>query len=227
MNKNSRFASFTLILLTLMVFAFPVSLWAVQTLPKDVLYPDGKVKEHYRYYLDDKQHEVREGPAEEFFPNGAKKGELVWEAGKENGLITYYYQDGRKSYEANYKEGKKNGFATVWYSTGQKQWQTVFRDGLTNGMWREWYPDGKKKFEANYNDGKLEGTATWWYTNGKMWQERSYQTGALVKGSVHEWDKSGKQTYPPVNDQETNNDLPAEPGKKDSAQNKKDAESGS
>jgi antitoxin component YwqK of YwqJK toxin-antitoxin module len=170
------------------------------TAVKEIQYPDGKLKERFTYYIDAQKREVRDGLDEEFHPNGAKKGEIHWQDGKENGLVVYYYPDGRKSYEANYKDGKKNGFATVWYPNGQKQWQTVFREGLTHGVWREWYADGKKKFEANYADGKLDGLATWWYENGHIWQERSFQDGVLAKGSVKEWDRAGRQTFPPPAD---------------------------
>lgn len=165
---------------------------------REIRYPDGKLKERFAYFVDAQNREVRDGQDEEFYPNGSKKGEIAWQNGKENGPVIYYYQDGRKSYEANYKDGRKHGYATVWYPNGQKQWQTVFREGLTHGLWREWYSDGKKKFEANYGDGKLDGLATWWYENGRMWQERSYQEGALVRGSVREWDRAGKQTFPPA-----------------------------
>ncbi|MDQ3002219.1 MAG: toxin-antitoxin system YwqK family antitoxin [Fibrobacterota bacterium] len=163
---------------------------------KEINYPDGKLKEQYSYYLDDKKQEVRDGLGEEFFNTGTKKGEIPWQDGKENGPVIYFYADGRKSYEATYKDGKKNGYATVWYQDGQKQWQTVFREGLTHGAWREWYADGKKKFEANYSEGKLDGLATWWHENGRLWQERSFQSGSLVKGTVREWDRAGKPTFP-------------------------------
>src|SRR3954463_8338008 len=113
------------------------SLLGIEIRQKEVRFPDGRIKERYGYYLDEKKREVREGTDEEFFANGAKKGALEWKAGKESGPVVYYFPDGRKSYEANYRDGKKNGFATVWYQSGQKQWQTVFRDGMTNGVWRE------------------------------------------------------------------------------------------
>ncbi|MDB5106753.1 MAG: hypothetical protein JWP91_4442 [Fibrobacteres bacterium] len=197
-----------------------------ETHKKEVRFPDGKLKETYSYYLDDKKHEVRDGLDEEFFNSGSKKGEIPWQDGKENGPVIYYYADGRKSYEATYKEGKKNGYATVWYQNGQKQWQTVFRDGLTHGVWREWYADGKKKFEANYSDGKLEGLATWWHENGRLWQERSFQAGVLVKGTVREWDRAGRQTFPPPDTQGMGYGEPGEPGKRDSLVGGSDAQSG-
>lgn len=197
--------SAVLLLLALLVLASGIgSVRAAAPPPqkavKEIQYPEGKLKERFTYYIDPEKREVRDGMDEEFYPNGGKKGEIPWQGGKENGLVVYYYQDGRKSYEANYKEGKKNGFATVWYPNGQKQWQTVFHEGFTHGVWREWYADGKKKFEANYSDGKLDGLATWWYDNGHIWQERSFQDGALVKGSVREWDRAGRQTFPPPAD---------------------------
>ncbi|MEO7424992.1 MAG: toxin-antitoxin system YwqK family antitoxin [Fibrobacteria bacterium] len=213
-----------------MITGFPVALVAGSPAPapeilkKEIKFPDGKIKERYAYYLDDKKREVRDGLDEEFFNNGAKKGEILWQAGKENGPVIYYYADGRKSYEANYREGKKNGYATVWYPTGQKQWQTVFRDGMTNGVWREWFADGKKKFEANYNDGKLEGLATWWHDTGRLWQERSFQGGLLMKGTVREWDKMGRQTFPPP-DAEAENGVPQEPAKQDSPSSGADPQS--
>ena len=167
---------------------------------KEIQYPDGKLKQRFAYFTDAQGHEVRDGQDEEFYSSGAKKGVISWQNGKENGAVIYYYSDERKSYEANYKEGKKHGYATVWYPNGQKQWQTVFREGLTHGLWREWYVDGKKKFEANYADGKLDGLATWWYDNGHLWQERKYQDGSLLRGSVREWDRGGRQTFPPPTD---------------------------
>jgi antitoxin component YwqK of YwqJK toxin-antitoxin module len=201
-------------------------LWSAEVRPKDTLYPNGKLKEHYTYYLDENNHEVRDGKAEEYFLSGAKKGEIQWQDGKENGLVTYFYPDGRKSYEATYKEGQKNGYVTVWYPTGQKQWQTVFRLGATHGVWREWYPDGKKKFEANYNDGKLEGLATWWHENGRIWQERSFLAGKLIKGTVREWNKLGKQTFPPPENSDSNALVPLEPSKQDSARIKAESKTG-
>ncbi|MEO6098168.1 MAG: toxin-antitoxin system YwqK family antitoxin [Fibrobacteria bacterium] len=203
-----------LLVLTIFCVAAAQSAPAREIFKKEIKFPDGQVKETYSYYLDDKKHEVRMGLDEEFFAGGSKKGEIPWVDGKENGPVIYYYPDGRKSYEANYKEGKKNGYATVWYQNGQKQWQTVFRENLTHGVWREWYADGKKKFEANYSNGKLEGLATWWHENGHLWQERSFQAGALVKGTVREWDRAGRQTFPPP---EGDSGKPGAPSKTDNA----------
>lgn len=166
-------------------------------LTKEVKYSDGTVKERYTYVLDEKRREVREGTNEEFYPGGAKKGVRNWKNGQTEGSVVYYHPNGRKSYEANYVNGKKNGFATVWYMNGQKQWETTFKAGKTHGRWREWHLDGRKKFEATYAEGALDGLATWWHDNGRMMQERSYQAGATVKGTVKEWDRAGKQTYPP------------------------------
>jgi hypothetical protein len=164
---------------------------------KELRHPDGSLKERYSYVLDGKGGEVRVGPNEEWHPGGARKGVRTWKDGRTEGPVTYWHPNGRKSYEANYVDGKKNGFATVWYRNGQKQWQTTFKAGKTHGRWREWYPDGKRKFEADYSEGLLDGRATWWHDNGRLWQERIYNAGLPVKGTVKEWDKQGRQTYPP------------------------------
>ncbi len=207
--------AFSKMVIALLLFSL-VSVYAIEIKKHEVLYPGGQLKERYEFYLDENKHEVRQGLSEEFFPNGSKKGEINWQGGKENGLVLYFFSEGRKSYEANYKAGKKNGYATVWYANGQKQWQTVFKVGLTHGVWREWYQDGKKKFEANYSEGKLDGLATWWHDNGKLWQERSFQSGQLVKGTVHEWDKAGKQTFPPLENSSFTSSSSLDSGKRDS-----------
>lgn len=165
---------------------------------KELRYPDGTVKERYTYVLGESGQELRQGLNEEWYPGGGRKGVRNWKNGQTEGAVIYYHPNGRKSYEANYTNGKKSGYATVWYMSGQKQWQTTFRNGKTNGRWREWYLDGKKKFEANYSDGVLDGLAIWWHDNGRTWQERTYHSGAPVKGSVKEWDKAGRQTFPPL-----------------------------
>lgn len=170
---------------------------AAETKVKEVKYPDGNIKERYSYYLDGKGLEVRDGVNEEFYPTGGKKGVRTWKAGQTEGAVIYYHPNGRKSYETNYVNGKKNGFATVWYMNGQKQWETTFKAGKTHGRWREWHLDGRKKFEATYAEGSLDGLAIWWHDSGRMWQERSYHAGVTVKGTVKEWDRAGKQVYPP------------------------------
>ena len=179
---------------------------------KELRYPDGNIKERYTYVLDEKNHEVRQGLNEEWYPGGVKKGERNWKDGLTEGAVVYFHPNGRKSYEANYSNGKKSGFATVWYMSGQKQWQTTFRNGKTNGRWREWYLDGKKKFEASYSEGMLDGLAIWWHDNGHIWQERTYQAGMPIKGTVKEWDKAGRQTFPPPDGgsgaTEVNQDVP-------------------
>lgn len=168
---------------------------------KEIHAPDGSLRERYLYVLDAKGHEIRQGANEEWYPGGAKKGLRNWKDGVEEGMVVYFHPNGRKSYEANYVNGKKNGYATVWHANGQKQWQTTFKSGKTNGVWREWFHDGKKKFEATYSEGLLDGRATWWHDNGRIWQERIYQEGLPVKGTVREWDRTGKQTFPPPESQ--------------------------
>lgn len=177
--------------------AAALSAFGEELLTKEIPYPDSAVKERYAYILDEKGQEVRQGVNEEFYPDGTRKGVRNWRDGIAEGAVVYFHPNGRKSYEANYADGKKSGFATVWYPTGQKQWQTTFRGGKTHGRWREWHPDGKRKFEATYSDGALDGLATWWHDNGRVWQERTYHAGVPVKGSVKEWDRNGRQTFPP------------------------------
>jgi hypothetical protein len=197
---DSRLVRFRQPILALLCLACMAPVLAAEPVVKELRHPDGTLKERYSFLLDGEGNEVRTGLDEEFYPGGAKKGVRTWKDGRTEGGVTYWHPDGRKSYEAHYVGGKKNGFATVWYQNGQKQWQTTFKAGKTHGRWREWYPDGKRKFEADYHEGLLDGRATWWHENGRLWQERMYNAGLPVKGSVKEWDKQGRQTYPPPGD---------------------------
>lgn len=196
MNTSPSWAARScLAVLCLAAVLFPAA--ATEPMVKELKHPDGSLKERYSYTLNEKSHEVRVGLDEEFYMGGAKKGVRTWKDGQIEGAVVYFHPNGRKSYEANYVNGKKNGFATVWYMNGQKQWQTTFKGGKTHGRWREWHLDGKKKFEGDYSEGSLDGLATWWHDNGRMWQERTYRAGVPVKGTVKEWDRAGRQTFPP------------------------------
>jgi antitoxin component YwqK of YwqJK toxin-antitoxin module len=159
-------------------------------------YPDGRVQERYRTLRAEGGEVVRDGLAEEFYPDGKLKGTVLWKNGKQEGDAVFYHPDGRKSYATHYRQGKKWGFATVWYANGQKQWEAMYQDGLTHGVWREWYRDGKRKFTGMYSKGRLDGRATWWYPNGRLQQERDYSQGQSVPGTVKAYDSTGRQTFP-------------------------------
>lgn len=193
----SRLARFLRPVLALCCLALLTPAFPGEPEVKELRYSDGRLKERYSYLLDGNGGEVRVGLNEEFYPDGARKGTRTWKDGLTEGPVIYWHPNGRKSYEAHYVDGQRNGFATVWYPNGQKQWETTFKAGKTHGRWREWYKDGKRKFEADYNEGLLDGRATWWHDNGRLWQERRYDAGLPVKGSVKEWDKKGRRTYPP------------------------------
>jgi antitoxin component YwqK of YwqJK toxin-antitoxin module len=166
-----------------------------QTEQVETRYPSGQIQERYRT-MRLAGEVVRDGLAEEFYPDGKLKGTVFWKNGKQEGDAVFYHPDGRKSYATHYRQGKKWGFATVWYANGQKQWEAMYQDGLTHGVWREWYRDGKRKFMGMYSKGRLDGRATWWYPNGRLQQERDYSQGQSLPGSVKAYDSTGRQTFP-------------------------------
>lgn len=168
----------------------------IETVQVVTKHPNGQINESYRVINLKSGESLRDGLAEEFYPDGRLKGKVPWKAGKQDGDAVFYHPDGQKSYATHYRMGKKWGFATVWYTNGQKQWEAMYQDGLTHGIWREWYRDGKRKFTAMYSKGRLDGRATWWYPNGRLQQERDYSLGESVPGTVKAYDSTGRQTFP-------------------------------
>jgi hypothetical protein len=115
------------------------------------------------------------GWAKLMWGNGQIKALVQFKDGKEDGLLTGWYDNGQKQAEGNFKNGKMNGRSTTWYENGQKMNETNFKDGkwksvvvwkpngekcpvtnLTdgNGVWVSYLKDGTERVRQTYKDGK-------------------------------------------------------------------------
>jgi len=123
-----------------------------------------------------------------------------------NGEETDYYENGVKQHEAVYENGRKKGDETFRAPDGTKVW-TWHRDLKTNrGIWTHYWPNGKKKYESTWNlrpearDLKrqfygyvAEGPAQHWDEQGKL--IASYE---FVKGDLK--DSAGANITPKEGD---------------------------
>jgi antitoxin component YwqK of YwqJK toxin-antitoxin module len=109
-----------------------------------------------------------------------------------NGEETDYYENGAKQHEVVYENGRKKGDETFWTPDGTKVW-TWYRDLKTNrGIWTHYWPNGKKKYESTWNlrpearDLKrqfygyvAEGPAQHWDEQGKLIASYEFVKGDL------------------------------------------------
>ena len=58
-------------------------------------------------------------------------------------IYTEYYQNGQKKVEGLYQDIIKNGKWTEWYEYGDIKSEGNYKDGKKNGMWTEFHDYGK------------------------------------------------------------------------------------
>lgn len=109
-----------------------------------------------------------------------------------HGEQTDYYPDGSKQHQVVYENGRKSGTETYWSEDGTVKW-TWQRDLKTKrGVWTQFWPDGKKKVESTWNlqpearDLKREfygyvadGPAHHWNEEGTLTQSYEFENGKL------------------------------------------------
>ena len=72
--------------------------------------------------------------------------------GKQDGLVTKWYENGQKSQEENYKDYKLMS-AVGWKPNGEKCPVTNVKDG--NGVWVWYKEDGTESFRKTYKNGEI------------------------------------------------------------------------
>ena len=55
---------------------------------------------------------------------------IEYKDGKNDGLITDWYENGWKMKKYTYKDGNYDGLGTIWYSNGQKSYEGTYKDGV-------------------------------------------------------------------------------------------------
>ena len=143
-----------------------------------------------KVYMGNLLNGKKEGRWKEYFhSNGRKKFDHTFKNGKEDGLVTDWYENGKKKVESIYKDGKRDGLVTNWYENGQKKYEGTWKNGRENGLETRWFENGKKDSESTFKNGEMDGLVTSWYENGQKKIEGTWKDGKLI--SFKKWNEDG------------------------------------
>ena len=124
------------------------------------------------------QQKLFSGTMETRFPSGILKTRQTFLDGKEEGLLTTYYEDGQKDSQRFYHKGEKDSINRGWWANGNPRFEYHFKDGVYEGDFKEWYSSGKPLKHIIYKDGK-EQSGKGWRENGKVYMSFVMRDGRL------------------------------------------------
>ncbi len=136
--------------------------------------------ENFKHYEINYKDGLLEGKVLEFFPDGSKKMEMTYNAGKPVGEELYYFNNETISYRYAYKDGALNGKHTSFYSNGNLQMEGQFTNGFKTGVWKLYYPTGTLSAEENYDEkGNYSGSNKGYSKDGKLYERFEYENGEM------------------------------------------------
>lgn len=118
------------------------------------------------------------GSVATYFPGGTLKASQSFFAGKEEGLLTSFYENGSKDTRRFYHNGEKDSINEGWWPNGNHRFAYHFRNGSYEGSFEEWYESGKPYKHIMYHDGK-EQSGQGWRENGKVYMSFVARDGRL------------------------------------------------
>ena len=92
-----------------------------------------------------------------------KKGDIFYTKDTNkpySGPVFSLYENGQKK-EGTLKNGKEDGLLTAWYENGQKKSEETYKDGELDGRWTAWDESGQKKWVGTYKDGAVISEKCW------------------------------------------------------------------
>ncbi len=129
-------------------------------------------------YVDGK----REGPCQEFYPNGNKKSVGQFHNDLQEGVWQYFFEDGSLQIDLTYELGKKTGAVKFYHNNGKVRADGSYKDGLFHGLYYEFYEDGTKSLMAHYRYDTLHGIREEYYKTGAI-ESRGNYTNAQRDGA--------------------------------------------
>ncbi len=154
-----------------------------------VWYKDGKL-----FKKIEKKNNVYHGKYEQYFSNGSKSQEGIYEDGYRVGTWYYYFPDGKIYLILNYKKepvnsnffslnsyyGNENGMYKRFYQNGNLEEEGNYLAGIFHGKRIRYYKYGKKYFEIIYNNGLKNGLAKYYNSDGRIIREEHYHNDKLI-----------------------------------------------
>lgn len=119
------------------------------------------------------EEQPQDGPRTLWHPNGVKKGEGTFLAGRRQGAWTFWYESGQKRWEGTFVEDRSEGLERSWFENGQLEYEGTFRKELRDGPWQRWHDNGRPAVYGHYRAGEREGEFRYWGYDGELDRERS------------------------------------------------------
>ncbi|OVE82150.1 hypothetical protein BVY04_01830 [bacterium M21] len=115
---------------------------------------DGKVLLEENYYVNRSGTIVPHGVTKRMFPDGTLRIQGEFKDGKSIGEWLEFYPDGKKKGSVMYKDGLVEGAFQAWYANGQLQVKGSNVRGLQDGEWIYYAEDGKVSRTERWREGE-------------------------------------------------------------------------
>jgi uncharacterized protein len=160
---------------------------------------DGRAEEWYDYLVDS-QHVVRlageykagiqTGKWESYYRNGQIETEQMYENGKLNGPMKYYYETGELKLSSNFKDSIQVDTQFEYYANGNKKNEVEFQNNQRHGDFIAYHPNGKLSIKGFYQGGVPVGNWEWYDDTGtNLLKTSSFDRGT---GLMYEFYATGE-----------------------------------
>jgi len=142
-------------------------------------YPDGKPNQIGAF-----KDGVQDGAWQVLAPDGRVLGsyEIVDGAG----VVVDWHEGGAKKSELHYRDGKQEGAFTTWHPNGEKASEGSFHDVVLDGPVTMWSDAGRMTMKVHHTEGRMHGLSqSWDPATGELVREEEYVHGQRVREAVH------------------------------------------
>jgi antitoxin component YwqK of YwqJK toxin-antitoxin module len=155
--------------------------WVIQgSMLNDGSYAPSSIVEEGNYLNNEK-----EGLWKRFWPNGAVKSEVYYEAGKPEGPYKIYYANGKLEESGRYHDGKLADRFQRYHSNGiLKEDLNYDAEGNRNGKQQYYHENGTLALEVEMKQGTEQGVQKRYDEQGQLLEERHFDNGHAKPGGV-------------------------------------------
>lgn len=100
---------------------------------------------------------LRHGLHRQWWPNGNRRIECLFDRGELDGVLMSYFEDGAIKEVSFWEKGKQEGNLTRFYENGVKAVVCSFKQGLLDDSQVERWPNGEIKSISRWSMGNEEG----------------------------------------------------------------------
>jgi len=146
---------------------------------------DGMPRFWQEVAIDEDGSQIPHGLTTQFWPNGQKKLEMMYNCGLREGPRRSWYEDGSLWAVGEFKNGRDHGTWEVWYPDGTKSQEFTMDEGAWHGTHTTWHPNGQKRSEVLWVHGQRQGPARVWDEDGNLVKVDHYVDNVRQPMPVH------------------------------------------